>query len=302
MIKIIIALAGPKYKGKYLHGLIREKLGNKRLHDTLTNVVIPTFDIKNLQPTVFSNHKVKRKPFYDALLSDICIATLAAPTYLPAHYFKTKDAAGRDKEFNLIDGGVAANNPVCIILEEELAVFEMTNEIKKENPDVFPVKPVDYGRFLVISLGTGSSKAELKYHTRSAAKWGLLNWLTSGGSTPIIDVFSQASAYMVDLHLSGVFQALPSEKKNYLRIQDDTVHGTISSVDIDTKKNLANLVKVGEGLLKQQVSRVNLDNCKFKASNHETNAEALIRFVKLLSKKKRSRQAGSTNRHAENTY
>ncbi|CAN6587786.1 unnamed protein product [Malus baccata var. baccata] len=294
-IKIIKALAGPKYNGKYLHSLIREKMGNKKLHETLTNVVIPTFDIKNLQPIVFSNHRVKRKPSYDALLSDICIATSAAPTYLPAHYFKTKDAAGRDKEFNLIDGGVAANNPTL------LAVCEMTNEIKKENPVLFPVKPVDYGRFLVISLGTGSSKAELKYHARSAAKWGLLNWLTSGGSTPIIDVFSQASADMVDLHLSGVFQALHSEK-NYLRIQDDTLHGTISSVDIATKKNLANLVKVGEGLLKQQVSRVNLDSGKFEASNHETNAEALIRFAKLLSKEKRIRQAGSTNGNAESTY
>jgi patatin-like phospholipase/acyl hydrolase len=48
----------------------------------------------------------------DALLSDICISTSAAPTYLPAHYFKTEDYNGNTKEFNLIDGGVAANNPV----------------------------------------------------------------------------------------------------------------------------------------------------------------------------------------------
>jgi patatin-like phospholipase/acyl hydrolase len=48
----------------------------------------------------------------DALLSDICISTSAAPTYLPAHYFKTEDCHGNTKEFHLIDGGVAANNPV----------------------------------------------------------------------------------------------------------------------------------------------------------------------------------------------
>ena len=77
---------------------------------------------------------------------------------------------------------------------------------------------MDYGRFLVISLGTGSPKTEFKYNARSAAKWGILNWLTSGGSTPIINVFSHASADMVDLHLSVVFQALHSEQ-NYLRIQ-----------------------------------------------------------------------------------
>jgi patatin-like phospholipase/acyl hydrolase len=47
----------------------------------------------------------------DALLSDICISTSPAPTYLPSHYFKTEDCHGNIKEFYLIDG-VAANNPV----------------------------------------------------------------------------------------------------------------------------------------------------------------------------------------------
>lgn len=58
---------------------------------------------------------MKTKPSFDALLSDISIATSAAPTYLPAHYFETEDAEGKVREFNLIDGGVAANNPVSSI-------------------------------------------------------------------------------------------------------------------------------------------------------------------------------------------
>jgi patatin-like phospholipase/acyl hydrolase len=57
--KIIKALFGPKYDGKYLHSVIKEKLGRTRLHQTLTNVVIPTFDIKRLQPTIFSSYEVK---------------------------------------------------------------------------------------------------------------------------------------------------------------------------------------------------------------------------------------------------
>ncbi|KAK7821145.1 patatin-like protein 2 [Quercus suber] len=56
--KIIKALSGPKYNGKYLHSLVKEKLGNTRLHQTLTNVVITTFDIKRLQPTIFSSFEV----------------------------------------------------------------------------------------------------------------------------------------------------------------------------------------------------------------------------------------------------
>lgn len=56
--------------------------------------------------------QVKKSPYLDARLSDICISTSAAPTYLPAYHFKNLDENGNVKEFHLIDGGVAANNPV----------------------------------------------------------------------------------------------------------------------------------------------------------------------------------------------
>lgn len=56
--------------------------------------------------------QVKKYPSLDARLSDICISTSAAPTYLPAYYFENHDYRGNVHKFNLIDGGVAANNPV----------------------------------------------------------------------------------------------------------------------------------------------------------------------------------------------
>ncbi|KAL6982875.1 Proteolipid protein 2 [Sarracenia purpurea var. burkii] len=270
--KIIKSLTGPKYDGKYLHSLVREKLGSARLHQTLTNVAIPTFDIKRLQPTIFSSYEAKNKPSLNALLSDICIATSAAPTYLPPYYFETKDPDGKVREFNLIDGGVAANNPTLI------AIGEVRKQIMRGSSDYFAIKKMNYGRLLVISLGTGTTKSEEKYDADDAAKWGLLGWLTNDGSTPLIDVFSQASSDMVDFHLNVVFQALHSEN-NYLRIQDDSLIGEVSSVDIATKKNLEDLVKVGEGLLKKPVSRVNLETGIVEPCNQETNEEALIRYA-----------------------
>ncbi|XP_057975424.1 patatin-like protein 2 isoform X2 [Malania oleifera] len=293
--KIIKSLSGPKYDGKHLHGLVKEKLGDTRLHQTLTNVVIPTFDIKQLQPTIFSSYDVKNKRHLDACLSDICIGTSAAPTYLPAHHFQIKDASGKVREFNLIDGGVAANNPTL------LAMGEVTKEIKRKNPDFYPIKPMDYGRFLVISLGTGSPKAVEKYTAEDAAKWGVLGWLNHGGSTPLVDVFIEASADMVDVHISTVFQALQSEK-NYLRIQDDTLSRVLSSVDVATKENMEELVKVGEGLLKKPVSRVNLDTGIFETApgDQESNEKALSRFAKILSQERSLRLARSPLGHATN--
>jgi len=46
-------------------------------------------------------------PYLNALLSDICISTSAAPTQLPPYYFVNDGV-----EFNMIDGGIEAGNPV----------------------------------------------------------------------------------------------------------------------------------------------------------------------------------------------
>ncbi|GMN40059.1 hypothetical protein TIFTF001_009280 [Ficus carica] len=170
-------IAGPKYDGKYLREVLREKLGETRLHDTLTNVVIPTFDIKSLQPTIFSSYEVKSSPDLDVKLSDICISTSAAPTFLPAHYFTNQDIDGNVREFNLIDGGVAANNPALV------AISQVTKQIYNKNPDFFPIKPMHYERFLVISIGTGTAKLAQKYTAKMAAKWGIVQWLIDDESS-----------------------------------------------------------------------------------------------------------------------
>jgi hypothetical protein len=97
-------------------------------------------------------------------------------------------------------------------------VNEVTTQIINENNDFYAIKPMEYSRFLIISLGTGTPKNEQKFDAKIAAKWGLLDWLTHGGSTPLIDIFSQSSADMVDFHLATVTEALNCQE-NYLRIQ-----------------------------------------------------------------------------------
>ena len=104
-----------------------------------------------------------------------------------------------------------------------VAISEVSKAINQEGPDSVRMNPMEFGRFLVLSLGTGTAKSEEKYDAEEAAKWGLLGWLTSDNSTPLVDVFTQASADMVDFHISTVFQALNSEE-NYLRIQVPVYH------------------------------------------------------------------------------
>lgn len=52
-------VTGPLYNGKFLHSKIKDILGKTKLHETLTNVVIPTFDVKKLQPMIFSTFEVR---------------------------------------------------------------------------------------------------------------------------------------------------------------------------------------------------------------------------------------------------
>ncbi|CAJ1929697.1 unnamed protein product [Sphenostylis stenocarpa] len=293
LVNIGKALTGPKYDGKYLHKLIRTGFGDTKLHQTLTNVVIPTFDVKKLQPTIFSSFQViATEAALDAALSDICIATSAAPTYLPAHYFTKEDEEGKVvKEFNLIDGDLLLLD-IWMCMQTLVAIREVTKEIMRK-PDETTINPLDYTRFLVLSLGTGSNKSEHKYDAKMVSKWGILTWLFNSGSTPIIDCFSEASTDMVDYHNCVVFSALQSED-NYLRIQDNTLKGDLASADIATKENLDNLVNVGEQLLKKTVTRVNLDTGLYEpVPDKGTNEEALKRFATSLSQARKGRKSNS---------
>ena len=62
--------------------------------------------------------QAKARSSKNALLADVCVATTAAPTGFPAHYFETKYEDGKTRSFNLIDGGVAATNPVIFMCSQ----------------------------------------------------------------------------------------------------------------------------------------------------------------------------------------
>ncbi|KAL1564098.1 patatin-like protein 2 isoform X1 [Salvia divinorum] len=277
---------GPKYDGKYLKGMVQALLGNLTMSHTLTNLVIPTFNIKRLQPVIFSSNDGKANVSKNALLSDVCLGTSAAPTYLPPHYFETRDAVGQTHTFDLVDGGVAANNPTLI------AITHVSKEILLGRFKLADMQPMDSTRrMLVLSLGTGLAQLEEKYNANDAAKWGLLRWVYNDGVSPLLDIFGDASSDMVDIHVSTVFQSIRNEQ-NYLRIQEDGLVRDASSLDVATEKNLRMLVQIGADLLKKPVSRVNLETGRPNPVQGEgTNGEALARFAKLLSDENKFRHS-----------
>ncbi|KAI5665909.1 hypothetical protein M9H77_15762 [Catharanthus roseus] len=280
-------VSGPKYDGKYLKSLVKEILGNLTMDQTLTNVVIPAFDIKRLQPVIFSTSDAKANVSKNALLSDVCLSTSAAPTFLPSHYFETKDAQGKIRTFDLVDGAIAANNPTL------MAINYVSKQIMMGNFEFVDMVPLVSNRMLVLSLGTGMAKYEEKYSAAQASTWGALGWVWQyhNGATPIIDAFTDASSDMVDIHVSTLFQSLHSEK-NYLRIQEETLTADAASLDVATTDNLHKLIEIGNNLLKKPVSMVNLElGSSEVCQGAGTYEEALTHFATRLSDERKLRQA-----------
>lgn len=282
------ALVGPKYSGDVLHHIIKERCGNIRLHETLTDVVIPTYDISLQQPIIFSSPEGRKYKSKDALLSDVCIGTSAAPTYLPAHFF-TITQVSPPTSFHLIDGGVAANNPTLLAINHVI-----NHEAPTSNPDTSLSKENDQRKLLVLSLGTGEKIAG--YKATDAAKWGLLGWLTKNGKAPIIDMLMQSSTDMLDIQETFFLKAISKHTTTYLRIQEPELEDIRSSMDLSTEENLNALKKIGNNLLDKQVSKVNIETGNYvKGENTETNRAALIRFAKELSRERKLRLSSDSS-------
>ncbi|KAL5539153.1 hypothetical protein UlMin_044429 [Ulmus minor] len=276
----------PYYDGKYLHQLARDTLGEKRVHDiTLTKVVIPAYDIKKLSPIVFSSYQVENgNKVLDALLSDICISTSAAPVYLPAYKFSNEG-----QEFNCIDGGVAANNPT---------VAAITEAVKKRSEEGDGDKRIDLNDFqlLVLSLGTGENKEE-KYNADLANSWWAINWLIYpltkfwNAEHPLPEILFDASSDMSDYYCTMFFESFRNAQ-NFLRVQDDKLPKELSRLDNGNPANLDKLEQYAKNLLNKPVTSLNSATFdRYEIDAAVTYGEALKEFAKKLYDIKHSQKA-----------
>ena len=114
----------------------------------------------------------------------------------------------------------------------------VSKQILLGNQDFFPIKPADYGKFMVLSLGTGSTKVEEKFDVMQCSKWGILGWLYNKGTTPIIDSFSQANVdlHYVKYHFQGRLQCIcrgGSASRPYARVS--TNHAFVGAARITSR-------------------------------------------------------------------
>jgi patatin-like phospholipase/acyl hydrolase len=282
--KTIVSLFGPKYSAKGLESVLETQLGDDPLSIPLTSVIIPSFDINIQQPVFFSSWQAKRNPLENPPLKLVCQASTAAPTYLPAVQFSFPDhPAPHIREFNMVDGGVAVNNPTYV------GITQAVKEVKSGGPCAERVTYKNFSDLLVLSLGTGTSPTG--YSAKDAAKWGALKWVLNNGSSPLINSAFDASADMVDYNLSIMFDSHESGL-NYLRIQTDALSGTLAELDNATPQNLAKLQALADSLLDARVSERNFLTGKITPiPKAGSNRDALHRFARWLSEERKARKA-----------
>jgi hypothetical protein len=166
-IHSVEGLADEKYDDDGLEEALGRYLGEARLRDTVTDVLIPSYDTERRRPEFFKSARAREDPNRDFALRGVARATSSAPTYF-------EPALLGDRP--LIDGGVFAVNPgMCAVAE-----------VMRYTPDA---------EVVLVSLGTGQLTRPLPYE--AVRGWGLVEW-----ARPLIDVVFDGASDVVDYQLT----------------------------------------------------------------------------------------------------
>ena len=130
-----------KYSDEGLRRAVEAILGERQIRDSRCFLCIPALNFTTFKPRVFkTDHNVELSRDSLLLMSDVALATSAAPTFFP---LSTCGKSGNVEYF--ADGGMWANNPSLIGLTEAMRFF------------VGPDKP--YGGVSLLSIGCAAGVA-----------------------------------------------------------------------------------------------------------------------------------------------
>ena len=198
---------------KVLEGIFRERI----MKDSLTNVLIASFDILSNKPVIISNDD-------DFYMKDVARGSSAAPTFFEPALI---ESISKEKKYCLIDGAMAANNP---------AMFAYTKARVK-----FPKAE----RFIILSLGTGQSKEHYSYE--QIKNWGFVEWMLPSNGTPIYSIMSRAQEACVSMQLTQI----PGVE--YYRI-NPVLEGESLEIDNISFKNMRILKKAAKKTIEENLS------------------------------------------------
>ena len=214
----LTSLVDEKYSQDGIEGVLRRYVGDARLSDVLTRVLVTAYDIERRKPFFFRSQDAVKGAASDHLLWMVARSTSAAPTYFEP--FKLPGEKPSD-DHALVDGGVYANNPAMCAYVDRTTGQARVDEV------------------FMVSLGTGSLNRPIAYN--DARKWGKLQW-----AQPILSVVFDGVSSTTDYQLR---QVLPADA--YFRLETDL---DVASDNLDdvTPENLRNLQLQAEKLIAER--------------------------------------------------
>ncbi|MBM3469080.1 MAG: patatin [Alphaproteobacteria bacterium] len=172
-----------KYSSDNLVKSLHHFFGNCRLKESLTNIIIPSYDISQDDNVFFKSDKARKEKGRDFYFRDIAQATSAAPTFFKPAHIQNVD---KTKTFALVDGGVAVNNPTMSACVQALKLFGKDQD------------------FLVVSIGTGTNNpvapGKLSFQGKKIKSGGKIEW-----APDIVSVLMNATNEVVDYQMREIF-------------------------------------------------------------------------------------------------
>ena len=206
------------YSDVALRRAVKEVVGEKKLRDAQNRLCIPALNMMTYKPRLFKTEHGGGHTMLDGdvLMSDVALATSAAPLYFPI-------AACGGSYF--IDGGVFANNPSLIGLTEALRFF------------VGPNKP--YKSVKLLSIACASPEAGA-IETDRYPRWVLRF------SNTLLEAAASAQMLSVDLTIQHLKDAL-CVPLTYHRITISLSPPQAKEISLDTTTRGAIEVLLGRG-------------------------------------------------------
>jgi patatin-like phospholipase/acyl hydrolase len=242
-VETVDGLIEERYAATGLEAALERYMGDARLSQALTNVLIPSYDIqlhepffyKSFQPrphtgpgprdsTVKSASATTPTPSTsDYPMTVVGRSTSAAPTYFEPEHVRAQPAPGAPADYALIDGGTFANNPAMCAYAEAL----------RNNPGA---------EVLIVSLGTG----RLTDPIMDAKNWGLVQW-----ARHLLGVIMDGSSAAIDYQLDELLGA----DAGHFRFQT-VLDGVSDRLDDASASNIEGLRQLAEKAIELDGTRL----------------------------------------------
>ncbi|GAB5388158.1 MAG: patatin-like phospholipase family protein [Alphaproteobacteria bacterium] len=264
-------ITGGLYDIGALQRVLDKQLGDTRMSDSLTHLVLPAYDIERRQP-VFMRH-LKGHRDRDFFMKDAASATAAAPAYFPPvelHAVRGRGAKQvQGERFALVDGGVVANNPSLVALLQAMRVAPPDAEI------------------MIVSVGTGSGVKPISVD--KARNWTARDWINPLGGMPLVKMVLNGSGDLASAAVREMIGVNYHRITMNFRAPHDKENQPASAMDDASVNNMSRLEGFAREMIRHHSDELD-DICERLTGTRPAPPKAPRRRPVLQASKRRVRR------------